>query len=160
MRPTSEQVSLIAQNAEGFYAAGITKLGLYGNEIDVEDAHSLVNAGFSFEGGKIRASENEEENTLNFLSPLAEAGLALPDEISLMDSVVSFDFAMNSFKGSLSGASIDLSDKQGDDSVSVNQVMRLVNRDLGENLNQNPTAFISTDPSLPGFNSYQFQRSD
>ncbi|OUW06093.1 MAG: hypothetical protein CBD16_00510, partial [Betaproteobacteria bacterium TMED156] len=148
LRPSSDELSVIADNAGGFYAAGITKLGLYGKEIEVADAQSLLSAGFSFEGGKIRASTNSSENTLNYLKPLAQAGLALPDEISLMNSVVSYDFAMNSFKGSLAGASIDLSDKQGSDSINLNQVMRLVNRDLGQDLNDNPSAFLSSDPAL------------
>ena len=149
LRPSSDQLSGIAENADGFFAAGITRLELYGKEIEVNDAKSLLAAGFEFGGGKIKASEISTENTLINLEPLAEAGLALPREISLMDSIVSLDFAINSFKGSLAGASIDLSEKQGSDSININQTMRLVNRELGEDLNNNPSAFLSVDSSLP-----------
>ena len=57
---------------------------------------------------------------------------------------------MNRFKGSLEGASIDLSSKQGEDAISANQVLRLLNRDLGTVPSSNDNkAFVSTDATVP-----------
>ena len=88
-----------------------------------------------------------EQNTLSYLRPLAEAGLGLPNDVTLKDSTVSLDFALNRFKGSLEGASIDLSNKQGDEAISANQVLRLLNRDLGAGLGEGSSAFVSLDDS-------------
>ena len=63
--------------------------------------------------GKISTILNPQLNTLSYLSPLANAGLGLPDNVTIQDSTVSLDFALNRYKGSLEGASIDLSDKLG-----------------------------------------------
>ena len=109
---------------------------------------NLVNNGFTFEGGKIASVSNAEQNTLSYLRPLAEAGLGLPNDVTLKDSTVSLDFALNRFKGSLEGASIDLSNKQGDEAISANQVLRLLNRDLGTGLSEGSSAFVSLDDSV------------
>ena len=50
--------------------------------------------------------------------------------MTLQGSPVKLDFALDRFKGSLEGASIDLSDNTGDQAVSLNQILRLMNRNL------------------------------
>ena len=74
----------------------------------------------------------------------------MPNDVTLRDSTVPLDFALNRFKGSLEGASIDLSAKHGEDAIGANQVLRLINRDLGTVPSNNGNkAFVSTDASVP-----------
>ena len=80
---------------------------------------------------------------------MADAGLGLPNDVTLRDSTVPLDFALNRFKGSLEGASIDLSSKQGEDAISANQVLRLINRDLGTVPSSNGNKAFVTDASVP-----------
>ena len=61
---------------------------------------------------------------------------------------MSLDFALNRFKGSLEGASVDLSNKQGDEAIGVNQVLRLLNRELGTGLSEGSSAFVSLNDSV------------
>ncbi len=61
---------------------------------------------------------------------------------------MSLDFALNRFKGTLEGASIDLSDKQGDEAITTNQVLRLINRDHGTGLSEGSKAYVSLDESV------------
>ena len=120
------EIASVAANARDVFSSGVERLNLFGKEIAVEDAEVLVNNGFTFEGGKIASVSSADQNTLSYLRPLAEAGLGLPNDVTLKDSTVSLDFALNRFKGSLEGASIDLSNKQGDEAISANQVLRLL----------------------------------
>ncbi len=53
------------------------KLNLFGKEIAVEDDATLVDNGFTFEGGKIASVSSADQNTLSYLRPLAEAGLGV-----------------------------------------------------------------------------------
>ena len=123
---------------------------MFGKEINVNDAEALVRSGFSFEGGKLSSISDPEINTLSYLKPLADSGLGLPNDVTLRDSTVPLDFALNRFKGSLEGASIDLSAKHGEDAIGANQVLRLINRDLGTVPSNNGNkAFVSTDTSVP-----------
>ena len=137
------EISSVANNPGDVIAAGLQKINLFGKEIDADTAKILVDTGFTFEGGKVSSVSDPQLNTLNYLQPLAAAGLGLPSDMTLKDSTVPFDFAMNRFKGSLEGASIDLSDKQDSNAIELNQIMRLVNRDLGSGLNVDRTAFVA-----------------
>ena len=144
------EIASVAANSEEVFSSGVKRLNFFGKEINVDDAEVLVGSGFSFEGGKLSSSSDPEKNTLSYLEPLADAGLGLPNDVTLRDSTVSLDFALNRFKGSLEGASIDLSSKQGEDAISANQVLRLINRDLGTVPSSNGNkAFVSTDATVP-----------
>ena len=144
----SEIGSVIAKMRKDVFSSGVERLNLFGKEITVEDAEVLVNNGFTFEGGKVASVSSADQNTLSYLRPLAEAGLGLPNDVTLKDSTVSLDFALNRFKGSLEGASIDLSNNQGDEAISANQVLRLLNRDLGTGLSEGSSAFVSLNDSV------------
>ena len=144
------EIASVAENAEAVFSSGVKRLNLFGKEINVDDANALVESGFSFEGGKLSSISDPDKNTLSYLEPLADAGLGLPNDVTLRDSTVPLDFALNRFKGSLEGASIDLSSKQGEDAISANQVLRLLNRDLGTVPSSNGNkAFVSTDATVP-----------
>ena len=97
------EIPSVITNAGVIFSSGVEKLNLFGKELAVEDAKVLVDSGFTFEGGKIATVSNPEQNTLNYLRPLAEAGLGLPNDVTLKDSTVSLDFAFNRFKGTLEG---------------------------------------------------------
>ena len=140
------EITSVAENSEAVFSSGVKRLNLFGKEINVNDAEALVRSGFSFEGGKLSSISDPEINTLSYLKPLADAGLGLPNDVTLRDSTVPLDFALNRFKGSLEGASIDLSAKHGEDAIGANQVLRLINRDLGTVPSNNGNkAFVSTD---------------
>ena len=92
------EIASVTANAAEIFSSGVERLNLFGKEIAVEDAATLVNNGFTFEGGKIASVSSADQNTLSFLGPLAQAGLGLPNDITLKDSIVSLDFALNRFK--------------------------------------------------------------
>ena len=69
--------------------------------------------------------------------------------MTLQGSQVKLDFALNRFKGSLEGAIIDLSDNTGEQAVSLNQVLRLMNRNLSSTEpSEARQAFVSSDESV------------
>ena len=143
------EIASVADNADAVFSSGVKRLNLFGKEINVDDANALVESGFSFEGGKLSSISDPDKNTLSYLEPLADAGLGLPNDVTLRGSTVSLDFALNRFKGSLEGASIDLSEKQGEDAISANQVLRLLNRDLGTVPSNNGNKAFVTDATVP-----------
>ena len=127
LKAEESEIASISENATTVFSSG-ERLNLFGKEISYENAQTLVDSGFYFEGGKIVAPS--EKNSLVHLQHLAERGLGLPDDMTLQGSQVKLDFALNRFKGSLEGAIIDLSDNTEEQAVSLNQILRLMNRNL------------------------------
>ena len=82
------EIASVAENAEAVFSAGVKRLNLFGKEINVDDAEALVESGFSFEGGKLSSISDPDKNTLSYLEPLADAGLGLPNDVTLRDSTV------------------------------------------------------------------------
>ena len=80
------EIASITENAAEIFSSGVERLNLFGKEIAVEDAATLVNNGFTFEGGKIASVSSADQNTLSYLRPLAQAGLGLPNDVTLKDS--------------------------------------------------------------------------
>ena len=147
LKAEESEIASISENATTIFSSGVERLNLFGKEISYENAQTLVDSGFYFEGGKIVAPS--EKNSLVHLQHLAERGLGLPDDMTLQGSQVKLDFALNRFKGSLEGAIIDLSDNTGEQAVSLNQVLRLMNRNLSSTEpSEARQAFVSSDESV------------
>ena len=147
LKATANDVTSIAENAQQIFDGGVKKLSLFGQKIALSDAENLVAAGFTFEGGSLSSISDAEKNTLSYLDSIATAGLGLPLDVSVRNSTISLDFAMNKYRGSLEGATVELASADGSDSISLEQALRLVNRDLGTNLEDSVLAFQnSRDP--------------
>ena len=74
------------------------RLNLFGKEINVDDAKALVESGFSFEGGKLSSISDPDKNTLSYLEPLADAGLGLPNDVTLKRLYCFPGFRIESFQ--------------------------------------------------------------
>ena len=118
--------------ADQLKAQGIDILNLTGLSVPESQAGILLNKGFTFSGGQL-SDVPAAKNNFNALASYAAAGLSLPSTVSAQNSVISYDFAVNNYKGSLDGAQISLSggpQTTSKTTITGSEVLSLIGRGL------------------------------